>query len=118
MQQQNNCPPSIFLSEKSRESYLQDVLNKKETFERLEELFSALEKAKVNEISALRQSFADYFYTTPRYTDMVGRYDVSIQSENIGGIATEVFTPVEGVAHANQNKVWNGKCKKFESPDR
>lgn len=100
-----NYPPSIFLSEESQKSYLQDTLNKKETFKHLGELFPALGKAKPNEILALRQSFAEYFYTTPRYTDMLGRYDVSIQSRNIGGTATEVFTPVEGVAHANQKKV-------------
>lgn len=97
--------PSILLNEESRRHSLQDVLNREEVFLHLGEFLSDLDIAKAGEISSLRKGFADYFHTTPLYTNMVKAYDICISSQKLGGVDTEVFIPDEAEAEANQKKV-------------
>lgn len=61
--------------------------------------------ADMADMPAIRQCQADHFYTTSMYKNMTKRYDVNISSELIGGVYTEIFTPVTAVKKSNTNKV-------------
>lgn len=56
-------------------------------------------------MAAIRQCEAELFYETPRYQRMRASFDVSIEPREIGGVHTEVFTPVAGVSRKNARRV-------------
>ena len=56
-------------------------------------------------IPAIRKCQADAFYKTPMYQHLRSRYPVTITSQNIGGISTEIFLPTQGVSSQNSLRV-------------
>lgn len=63
------------------------------------------EGASLEERKRYRECLAQHFYTTPLYKKTIARYPVDIKIDTINGVYTEVFTPKEGIAKENQNKV-------------
>ena len=60
--------------------------------------------ANVQDIVALRRCYDEYLF--PAYiARQRARYSVNIESEAIGGVPTEIFTPTEGVTAHNQDRV-------------
>jgi monoterpene epsilon-lactone hydrolase len=56
-------------------------------------------------IAAIRRCQADVFYKTPMYQSLRARYPVTVTTQNIGGIPTEIFEPVQGVSPQNIRRV-------------
>ena len=48
---------------------------------------------------------AQWFYTLPFYKALRERYPVTLTTVNMGGVRTEVFTPVEGITTRNRSRV-------------
>ena len=63
------------------------------------------EGASLEEMRLARQCRADFFYTTSMYKNLTQRYDVTISSEVIGGVYTEIFIPSDGILEKNTDKV-------------
>jgi epsilon-lactone hydrolase len=53
----------------------------------------------------IRSCQAKLFYQNPQYQNIRKRYEVSISIQEFGGIPTEVFTPINGVATQNKERV-------------
>lgn len=53
----------------------------------------------------IRQCQADAFYKTELYRSVRSRYAVTLVPQEIGGVYTEIFTPVDGVERKNENRV-------------
>lgn len=62
-------------------------------------------EASVEKMPELRQQQAEIFYTSTLYKKLTDRYAVTVTPKTIGGVYTEVFTPEEGCATKNQNRV-------------
>jgi acetyl esterase/lipase len=54
---------------------------------------------------AIRQCQADAFYKTEFYKGIRARYAVTLAPQEIRGVYTEVFTPSDGIAPTNRNRV-------------
>jgi len=54
---------------------------------------------------AVRKCLAEAFYETSFYQNVINRYDIIVKPEMMGGVYTEVFTPVGGVADKNKERV-------------
>ncbi|MDB4309016.1 alpha/beta hydrolase [Porticoccaceae bacterium] len=63
------------------------------------------EAAKMADMPVIRQCWAEFFYTTSMYKNMVKRYAVKMSPKTIGGVYTEIFTPSEGIREGNRGKV-------------
>ena len=57
------------------------------------------------DMPTVRQCRAEAFYKTPMYKAMRHQYQVKIESEIIGGVYTEIFTPTKGVLLINKERV-------------
>lgn len=55
--------------------------------------------------SQIRSCLANFFYRNPQYQNIRKRYEVSISTQEFGGVLTEVFTPINGVAIQNKDRV-------------
>ena len=64
-----------------------------------------LEGAARESMAEIRKCQAAEFYQTSVYKEVRDRYPVSIMPQEIGGVYTEVFTPVNGVAPKNKERV-------------
>jgi acetyl esterase/lipase len=53
----------------------------------------------------IRKCQAEAFYKTALYKDFRDQYSVSITPKTIGGVYTEIFTPAEGIAKRNEDRV-------------
>lgn len=77
----------------------------KEAFKRIEScgpLDGGTDLAQAKQIQSCQ---ANLFYQNPQYQNIRKRYEVSIHIQEFGGIPTEVFTPIKGVATQNKNRV-------------
>ena len=63
------------------------------------------EKAKMEDMPAIRECLAKAFYKTSLYKMITDRYEVDVKGEKIGGVYTEVFTPGKGISGGNKNRV-------------
>jgi len=54
---------------------------------------------------AIQLCEAKLFYQSQMYQNLRNQYGVSIVTEQLGGIATEIFTPLGGVAEQNKDRV-------------
>jgi monoterpene epsilon-lactone hydrolase len=60
--------------------------------------------ANLQDIEALRRCYDEYLF--PAYiARQQARYSVKIESQAIGGVPTEIFTPTEGLTARNQDRV-------------
>jgi epsilon-lactone hydrolase len=66
---------------------------------------SSIHGAKNTDISELRECQAKAFYGTSIYKDICARYAVALTMSVIGGVDTEVFTPMGGLAGVNAERV-------------
>jgi acetyl esterase/lipase len=64
-----------------------------------------LESKKLAQVAETRECQARAFYSTPIYQEMRKRYRVEITTQKIGGVSTEVFTPAQGIAPKNAQRV-------------
>jgi epsilon-lactone hydrolase len=53
----------------------------------------------------IRSCQAKFLYQHPQYQNIRKRYEVSISTQEFGGVPTEVFTPINGVASQNKDRV-------------
>lgn len=53
----------------------------------------------------IRLCQAKAFYQNPQYQNIRKRYEVSISTQEFGGVTAEVFTPMNGVAPQNNDRV-------------
>jgi len=53
----------------------------------------------------IRECQAEAFYKTPLYKRIRARYKVTVTGQEIGHVYVEVFTPAEGIAQRNENRV-------------
>ncbi len=60
---------------------------------------------KPSELKQLQQVELELFNESPLYLSMKARYDVTMNPDTLGGVYCEVFTPDEGVAPQNKNRV-------------
>lgn len=54
---------------------------------------------------ALRRFERERFYQSQPYKSLISRYDVLVTDSEIGGVYTEIFTPANGIAQKNENRV-------------
>jgi epsilon-lactone hydrolase len=64
-----------------------------------------VESAARENMAEIRQCQAAAFYQTTVYKEVRDRYPVLVVPQEIGGVYTEVFTPVDGVAPKNKTRV-------------
>jgi acetyl esterase/lipase len=95
-------PLSRFLGEETRTAIAQQ---QEEMAELAEQTAMALETIKPDDMPAIRQAQSEVFYQSAGYKKLLSRYPVNLHTEEIGGVYTETFTPVEGVSPANQKRV-------------
>ena len=65
----------------------------------------SLSEAKLQNVPEIRACHAKYFYKGSLYKNMTSRYDVDVQSTDIGGVKVEVFTPSGGISPKNKDRV-------------
>ena len=102
-----DLPTSRFLSVETQEALRCYAIEADERVKSMAQSgFSlALEKAPLAELPEIRQRYADIFYTSKTYENLIKRYPVSMQADTIAGVYTEVFTPKIGVAKENHERV-------------
>ncbi|WP_428610596.1 alpha/beta hydrolase [Sedimenticola sp.] len=98
-----DLPESSFLSQETRAALKRerDVYSKEDTANACPSFEGAAHK----DIPSIRQCLADAFYKTSSYQTMMTHYPVNMTPEIIGGVYTEVFTPIKGVAPKNRDRV-------------
>jgi epsilon-lactone hydrolase len=99
-----DLPESAFLSEETRNALKRYRARQKE-LAALREACPPLESADRKEMPAIRQCQANAFYQTSLYKDLRARYGVSVTARQIGGVPTEVFTPIAGIPERNAHRV-------------
>lgn len=65
----------------------------------------SLEQAKREELPAIRRCNAEAFKKTAWYKDALARFPAKIDSQRLGGVYTDVFTPPQGVSQQNLHRV-------------
>lgn len=65
----------------------------------------ALQGAAPEDMPAIRRCEAEAFKKTFWYKDSLARFPAKIESQTLGGVYTEIFTPLAGVPKKNQQRV-------------
>ncbi len=68
-------------------------------------LIENMKSEKAGAMSEIRQQQAEIFYTSPIYRKLNKRYVVTVESETIEGVYTEIFTPSRGTSPNNQQRI-------------
>lgn len=97
-------PESSFLSETTR-SVLRASRERAKEKGAERKSCPPMDGAERTQISMIRQCLADNFYQSSEYKELRRRYPVTVTSQTIAGVATEVFVPVGGVSPGNQERV-------------
>jgi acetyl esterase/lipase len=99
-----SIPESSFLGKDTRAS-----LRKERMVEQAESASSphcpSIEDARRDQAQSIHKCEAEAFHGSSFYRRLRQRYAVSIEPREIGGVHTEVFTPVEGIDPSNRNRV-------------
>jgi epsilon-lactone hydrolase len=98
-----DLPESSFLRPETRAALKQ--IREDDAFQAAFNACPSTEGAARADMSAIRQCQADAFYKTAFYRSVRDRYAVIVTPQMIGGVYTEVFTPSEGIAKRNENRV-------------
>lgn len=100
-----DLPESVFLSKESLIAVKRwrDIFSKDwpATYEKC----PSVKGKNKTEIVAIRQCRAKAFYKTATYQNVINRYPANVTPKTIGGVYTEVFTPINGVVAKNKKRV-------------
>ena len=98
-------PESSFLSAESRAELSRQRVPSLDAFTTAIAACPLVQRAQPKELAAIRQCQARAFQETAFYRSLRARYPVTVMPKLMGGVATEVFLPREGVAVGNQKRV-------------
>ncbi len=99
-------PESQFLSDESKAILKEHRAYKVKALKAMQHACPPPKKGvSLKERKQYRECLAAHFYTTPVYKKTIARYPIDIKIDTINRVYTEVFTPKEGIAKENQNKV-------------
>jgi monoterpene epsilon-lactone hydrolase len=93
---------SAYLSEETRAALKRDRDLQEEFSAKACGAFTETSRA---EMPAIRKCQAEALYKTHIYKELRKRYAVDLKGEQLGGVYTEVFTPVSGIAAENVKRV-------------
>jgi acetyl esterase/lipase len=97
-----DLPQSVYLSEETRSVLRQHHALWAAAFN---SSCGSLQGANLAGLAKIRECQAAAFYTSEIYRQVRDRYPVSIASQRIGGVYTEIFTPSRGIGRQNQKRV-------------
>jgi len=97
-------PESAFLSEETRAA-LKQARGLEGEFAAASEACPPMKGADRADMPVIRKCQAETFYKTSLYGELRARYPVTLTAEQMGGVYTEVFTPVDGIARENAKRV-------------
>jgi epsilon-lactone hydrolase len=97
-----DLPQSVYLSEETRSVLRQHHALWAAAFNNS---CGSLQGANLAGLAKIRECQAAAFYTSEIYRQVRDRYPVSITSQRIGGVYTEIFTPSRGIGRQNQKRV-------------
>jgi monoterpene epsilon-lactone hydrolase len=97
-----DLPQSAYLSEETRAVLRQHHALWAAAFN---DSCGSLQGAKRERLAEIRECQAAAFYASEIYRQVRDRYPVSITSQRIGGVYSEIFTPSPGISGRNQKRV-------------
>ena len=96
-------PVSNLVSTETRSVICDDI---REASEGIPSSFPRIDdNTKLEDIPDIRNRQAEFVYASRFYANLKSRYKVSVQSESIAGVYTEVFTPTDGISETNRQRV-------------
>src|SRR5258708_4858064 len=99
-----DLPESSLLNKETRTA-LKDIREHDPRLATAENGCPSMEGASREQMPVIRQCKAEAFYRSPYYKVLRERYPVTMTPQVIGGVYTEVFTPKDGIAPKNTNRV-------------
>jgi len=96
---------SSFLSPESRTELAREREPSLDAFGAALKACPSIETARADDLPSVRACQAQVFQGTAFYRRLRERYAVSVTSEVIGGVKTEVFVPRKGISSANVHRV-------------
>jgi len=98
-----DLPESSFLSEEARAALRRNAVGKSMTagFKTC----PSFEGASKADMVSIRQCLADSFYNSSFYKEVRQQYKVNVDSVNVNGVYTEIFTPERGVKDKNKHRI-------------
>ncbi len=100
-----DLPESAFLSAATREALKRQREDDGPEWQAIIEKCGSPYDVTVADMPAHRECAAQAFYKTKMYARLRAKYDVQMSGEKVAGVYTEVFTPTEGIAPKNKNRV-------------
>ncbi len=100
-----DLPESGFLSDQTRSALKQQRQEGAKQWQSAMQSCPSFEEAEIEDVPAIRACRAAAFYKTGIYQSLRSRYPVHLKGQTMGGVYTEVFTPVDGVAPKNESRV-------------
>ena len=97
-----DLPQSVYLSEETRSVLRQHHALWAAAFN---DSCGSLQGANLARLTQIRECQAAAFYASEIYRQIRDRYPVSITSQRIGGVYSEIFTPNQGIGRQNQKRV-------------
>ena len=99
-----NLPPSALMNDVSISSILQQKkIAKKDSL--AYQKCSPLLESELSEVPEIRKCLAHAYYSSQGYKDLRKKYNVIIKPKIIGDVYTEIFTPKDGIADKNRDRV-------------
>jgi monoterpene epsilon-lactone hydrolase len=97
-----DLPQSVYVSEETR-----SVLRRHHALwaAAFNDSCGSLQGANLARLAQIRECQAAAFYASEIYRQVRDRYPVSITSQRIGGVYSEIFTPSQGISRQNQKRV-------------
>ena len=102
-----DLPLSALMSEESKAVLKQQAEQAKRDnyYKKVLAKCGAVDTVELANLPDVRRCRAEAFYQSKTYKNLIERYDVVVTPSMIGGVYTEVFTPTDGVADTNENRV-------------
>ena len=100
-----DLPLSCFLGVESREALRNYSIALNDQWKKIKQFGFSWGSTPIDDIPALRQRDAEIVCASQNYINMANRYSVSMRTEIISGVYTEVFTPNDGVTFNNRERV-------------
>jgi monoterpene epsilon-lactone hydrolase len=97
-------PPSSFLDDETRAA-LRHTRDYADDEAASRKACPSMESADASQAPAIRKCETEVFYRSALYRRIHDRYPVAMIPKTTGGVYTEVFTPMEGIASKNENRV-------------